>query len=107
MSKLYLTTVELWPTEARRQLRERRISVERLREWFGCVVFPWDAAYGSYRFFYTQEIAEFPLFVVVFTRRDVDREAVPPSAVVAAARLTFRRHSPWSRASATPHAMSC
>jgi hypothetical protein len=97
MSKLYIQTVQLWPTEARRQLKERRISVKRLRKLFAHIVFPWDPVYNSYRFFYKQEIAEFPLFVVVFTRPNVDREALRLLNLVYAKQLTLRitvgRHS--------------
>ena len=82
-----MKTVELWPLAAARTLAEKGVQPQDLRRVISHVVFPWNQSYNSYRFLFSLQIAELPLFVIVLEKPE---EAVLALDLAAAKRLTLR-----------------
>jgi len=65
MVRLDATVIELWPDKAQIILKEKDLSVPKLKKHFSKIFFPWDQLYNNYRFFFKLQVQELPLFVIV------------------------------------------
>lgn len=60
---LLTTTLELWPKTSKQILKEKGISVIKLKKYFKQVIFPWDRSYNFYRSFFSLVVEMRPLFI--------------------------------------------
>ena len=64
MLKLSTTINTIWPEQALTIIKEKGLSVKKLKNKFEHIYFPWDDSYNKFRFFYKLQIQELPLFIV-------------------------------------------
>jgi hypothetical protein len=62
---LVQTTPELWPSNARQILKVKNIDVDKLKNEFSKVYFPWDSQYLSHTNYFSLTVQQRPLIVFV------------------------------------------
>lgn len=64
MVDLEVTTLELWPRQARRLIADKGLSVRYLKQTFTDIIFPWNFHYDMERQLFSCQIQERPLFII-------------------------------------------
>jgi hypothetical protein len=64
MENLEVTTLELWPIEARKRIHAKGLSIKNLRKKYNHIIFPDDDCYDRQRQLFSTQIQERPLFII-------------------------------------------
>jgi len=65
MDDLTINTLELWPRKSRELIRNKGLSIRKLRKLFNeHIIFPWEDNYDKRRMLFSTQIQERPLFII-------------------------------------------
>lgn len=89
-----ITTLEIWPVNAKRILEEKGIDIQNLETKFENIYFPWDIKYEQNNIYFSSRIQQHPLFIIKAIDED---EIIFLLNYIKVKNLTFRicngRHS--------------
>lgn len=89
-----ITTLEIWPVNAKKILKEKKVNTKKLKKKFSYIFFPWDEEYEKNNVYFSFRIQQHPLFIIKVNN---EKEIMYILNYVKAKNLTIRicngRHS--------------